>query len=193
MIFHYAQKCVFRRMKQFEVILSESNAGVSAVEFALVAPILCLILAVTIDFGSLVFTRIGLTQAVSASANYAMVHSSGATSTNGAALANSLAAIIPSNLDATITVNNGPTAQRTNGALSLSGTASYADLCYLPTGSAPAVTWGKAMTCGTVVLGGGLAGKFVIISASRSYTPLFGNYNIVQGGLISSSAIVQIQ
>lgn len=184
---------LLRRLARTIIVFCEGRAAVSAIEFALVAPILSLILAVTIDFGSFLFTRIGLTQAVSASANYAIVHGASVSSANGAALATSLAAIIPSALDVVITVNNGPRAQRTNGALSTSGTASNADLCYLPSGTAPDVTWGSAVICGTVVSGNGIAGKFVTISASRSYTPLFGNYNIVQSGAVSSSAIVQVQ
>jgi Flp pilus assembly protein TadG len=163
-------------------------AAVSAIEFALIAPILCLILAVTIDAGSSLYTRFGLNQAVSASANYALVHGIDVSSANGAALAASLAAIIPGAFDAKVTINNGPTMVRKSGALSSSGAASNADNCYRPSGTASALSWGAAMACNA-----GGAGKFVVVSASQAYAPLFGDYGIFQSEIFSASAIVQVQ
>jgi hypothetical protein len=38
-----------------------------------------------------------------------------------------------------------------------------------------------------------MSGKFVVVSASQAYAPLFGNFGIFKSGIISVSAIVQIQ
>ena len=45
-------------------------------------------------------------------------------------------------------------------------TASAANACYCPSGTAPAVNWGAAATCGAACSGGGYAGKFVLVQAS---------------------------
>ncbi|MGE0668961.1 MAG: TadE/TadG family type IV pilus assembly protein [Sphingomonadales bacterium] len=167
--------------------------GVAAIEFAFVVPILALIMVAMIDFGLVLYVRFTLNENVSASANYAIVGASSVTSTGGAALATNLVAIIPTAVNVTATVNNGPTVTRTNGTSSSSGTASNADSCYCPTVSGSTVTWGSAVTCKSACGSGGLAGKFVSINASTSHTPLFSNYGFVQNGTVSTFSIVQVQ
>ena len=39
----------------------------------------------------------------------------------------------------------------------------------------------------------GYAGKFVTITATRQYTPIFSGYGIVQNDTITTSAAVQVQ
>ncbi|MDQ0468036.1 TadE/TadG family type IV pilus assembly protein [Labrys wisconsinensis] len=167
--------------------------GASAIEFALVAPIFLLILVAMIDFGMVLYTRFNLSQGLSASANYAMVSAANASSSNGAALAASLSAIIPARFDATVVVNNGPQSQRTSGTTVASGTVSNADLCYCPVLSGTSLAWGSATTCASSCSGGGLAGKFVSITGSIAVTPFFGSYGLVQNGTISVSTVVQVQ
>ena len=92
-------------------------------------------------------------------------------------------------------VNDGPSTTVSGGTPSSGGTASNADLCYCPTGTVGAFTWGSSATCGTACPGTntGFAGKFVTITASRAYTPIFSTYGIVQNNTISASAAVQVQ
>lgn len=169
------------------------SRGVAAIEFAIVVPILALIMVAMVDFGLVLFVRFGLNENVSASANYAIVGASSASSTGGATLASNLVAIVPTNVNMTVVVNNGPSVTRTNGSSVASGTASNANSCYCPTVSGSTVTWGSAVTCGGSCGSGLLAGKFVSINASVSHSPLFGSYGLVQNGTVSTFSIVQVQ
>lgn len=167
--------------------------GVAAIEFAIIAPILCLVLAAMLDFGLLLFARFGLNENVSASINYAIVNANSVSSTDGATLASNLAAIIPATINTTVVVNNGPQVQRTSQVTSSSGTAANANSCYCPTVSGSTVTWGSAATCGSACTGNGFAGKFVSIRASTTYTPLLSSYGIVQNGTVAVDSLVQVQ
>lgn len=178
--------------------LAADRAGATAVEFAIVVPLLTLLFAGIADFGNVLFQRFRLDSSVSAAANYAIVNAASVSSTGGATLASNAATILESAqgssyANATVVVNNGPSTTITGGTASNSGTASQADGCYCPTGSASSITWGSATTCGAACPSGGLAGKFVTVVASRTYNPLFASYGIVQNGTISASTIVQVQ
>ncbi|MGC1304456.1 MAG: TadE/TadG family type IV pilus assembly protein [Caulobacteraceae bacterium] len=177
--------------------LLQDQRGVAALEMALIAPFLLLILAGTVDLGGVLYTRFQLSSAVNTAANYAIVNASGASSTGGGALAANLATLITNVngngwANSAVTVNDGPTASATNGSTATGGTAASADSCYCPTGAAPAITWGAAKTCG-VACASGYAGKFVLVTASRSYAPFFSSYGIVQSGAVSVSSMVQVQ
>ena len=116
---------------------------------------------------------------------------------NGSTLAQNVATVVESqtSVDDSVVVNNGPTATVTSGTNATSGTASNADLCYCPSGGASSVTWGSAVSCGSACPGTntGYAGKFVSVSATKHYTPLFSNYAIVHSGAITASAVVQVK
>src|ERR1019366_1729717 len=68
--------------------------GAAAVEFALIAPILCLLLAGAVDFGGALYTNLRLDTAVAAGANYAQVNAANVSSANGAALAANIANVV---------------------------------------------------------------------------------------------------
>ena len=172
--------------------------GTAAVEFSLLLPVFCVLLVGVIDFGGVVYTKFRLNAAVSAGANYALVHASNVDSTSGPALATAMANIMGLNdssasSTATVVVNNGPTATRSGGATTAGGTAANANQCFCPTLTGTTVTWGTAQTCGAACTGGGTAGKFVSIVAQQTYTPSFSNYHIVQNNTITSRAVVQAQ
>jgi len=174
--------------------------GVAAVEFALVTPIFCLLLAGIVDLGGALYTKFKLDSAVTAGANFAQVNAANVSSTNGQTLANNIATIVETSqgsgwADDGVVVNNGPTATVSSGTSTASGTATNADACYCPTGTPGSFTWGSSTTCGNPCPGTntGYAGKFVTITASHSYTPIFSSYGIVQNDTISASAAVQVQ
>jgi Flp pilus assembly protein TadG len=176
------------------------DRGIAAVEFALLAPIFCLLMAGVIDLGGVLFTKFQLDAAVTAGANFAQVNASNVSSTNGAALASNIATIVETSQGAGwandgVVVNNGPTTTVTTGTASSGGTATNADSCYCPSGTPGAFTWGSAATCGNPCSGSntGFAGKFVTITASRQYTPIFSSYGIVANNTITASAAVQVQ
>lgn len=179
--------------------LGDDSKGVAAVEFALVLPIFGVLLAGIVDLGNVLYARFRLDSAVSAAADYVEVNASSVSSTGGATLAVNAATIVQSSqgsswANASVTINNGPVATINNGNTTSSGTAANADSCYCPTYAGGATTWGGAVSCGSACpTGSTTAGKFVTITASRTYTPLFSTYGIVQNGTISSSATVQTQ
>jgi len=177
------------------ISFARDKSGASAVEFAMVIPIFLLLLVGIADFGGALYVKFGLNSIVSAAANYALVSNANVNSSGGAGLASSLASIVSnangSNwANGTVVVNNGPATTIASGTKSPSGTASNADLCYCPVKASSGITWGAAATCGSPCNGGGLAGKFVTIVASRTYSPIFSSYGLVKNGVITSNTVV---
>jgi len=178
--------------------LLRDRRGVAAIEFALVTPLFCLLLAGVVDLGGALYTKFKLDSAVTAGANFAQINAANVGSANGQTLANNIAAIVESSegsswANDTVVVNDGPTTTISSGTSTTSGTASNADACYCPTGTASSATWGSSTTCGSACAGGGYAGKFVVITANQTYTPIFTNYGIVHDNTIATSAMVQVQ
>lgn len=172
--------------------------GVSAVEFALIAPVFLLIVAGGMDFGRALYTKFRLDNAISAASNYVLLNASNVSASGGTGLAQNLAAILatsgtPSATTSTVTVNNGPTATTVAGSTTTSGTAANADSCYCPSLSGNTIVWGSAVSCSSTCSGGAPAGKYVSIVVSQSFTPSFSNYGIVQNGAIASRAVIQAQ
>lgn len=177
--------------------------AVSAIEFALISPLFCVLLAGMIDFGGVLYTKFALNASISAGANYALINGSDASSTNGASLASTIASVVTSGsstnwANSSVIVNNGPTVSITGagtGTMSTSsgGTASNADSCYCPTLGASGINWGGAATCGSACTNGSLAGKFVYVAANRTYVPFFPAYGFIQSETIAANSLVQVQ
>jgi Flp pilus assembly protein TadG len=180
--------------------LRVETSGASAVEFALISPVLILILAGLVDIGGSLKAKFDLSSAISAGSNYALLGADKVNSAGGSTLAGNILAVVANGLGSAggsvqIVVNNGATINysTSSGTATQSGTVANADLCYCPTGSAASVTWGSAVTCGSTCPAGGIGGKFVTISASRAYSPLFGGFGVVSSGNITVRSMVQPQ
>lgn len=177
--------------------LSDSRAA-SIVEFGLVTPIFLAVLGASIDLGMAVRTKFVLSSAVTAASSYALKNAAKAESTDGSTLAQNLATLIASAngtnwANATVTVNNGPAATVISGTVTTSGTASAADSYYCPTGSGASITWGTGTsTAGTCTSSSTPGGKFIVLTASKSFTPM-----LLPSGIISSpitaTSVVQVQ
>lgn len=174
-----------------------SRHGSVAVEFLAVAPVMLIMLVGIVDIGNVLFTRFRLNAAVAAGVNYSIVRAADVSGANAGAMASSVAKLVASSsqtddVAAVVVVNHGPTAT-VNGAgdVAMSGTAGATTnaLCYCPTSAGD---WSVSQTCG-VSCGSGLAGRFVQITASKSYTPLFSSYGIVHDGTIVATNMVQTQ
>ena len=183
----------------FMDFLRRQKAGVSAVEFALVSPVLLIILAGTVDIGGSLKAKFELSSAVSAGSNYALLNGDKVNSSGGSALAGNIATVVTSGLSSNggsiqVVINNGATLayNATTSTATQSGTAANADLCYCP-GSSGAVAWSTPVACGSICSAGGIAGKFVTITASKPYTPLFGGFGIVSNGNITIQAVAKPQ
>ncbi len=174
------------------------DRGGAAVEFAVLAPVLGIILAGAVDFGAAVYMRSQIENAVSAGANFAIVNATKVTAAEARGLGRTVAAYLGSSSainDATIVVNNGPSVRYSEGRVSDSGSGSPAGSCYCPSidNRTQAVAWGSAAACGSNCAAGGRAGKFVVVSAQRNYSPLFSSYGLIANGTISVRTIVQTE
>lgn len=178
--------------------LRAHNSGVAAIEFAFVAMALLTLVAGTIDLGTLIYTEARIDAAVAAGAQYAALNAASVNSTDGAGLASTIATLVAnangSNwAESGVCINNGPSATVSGSAPPCSGTASNANSSYCPSGAPPSWTWGNPLSAGTACGTGGIAGRFVAITASRNFTPVFPAFGFVPSGTISQSALVETQ
>ena len=156
------------------------NAGAAAVEFALLLPFFVLILVGTFDLWYLIYTASRLTAAVSAGALYA-ADNAAMVSTSPATLQGIIQDVVANANGANwaisaVDVNNSDTAH-----------------CYCPTGSPGSWTWGAAMACGNACSSGGVAGQFVTITASHTFSPLFPTVGLTDNNTVTRSAMVETQ
>jgi Flp pilus assembly protein TadG len=175
--------------------------GSAFVEFGLLMPIYILVIGGVIDIGRAISMEFNLSNGVSAASSFALNNATSASSTSGATLASNLVNILASSYsaswaNATVVVNNGPSASITNGgSVATSGTAANADKFYCPTGSVKVgITWGSAfssagVSCST---GGPVSGKYIVLSATKSFTALILPASIISNSF-TVSAVVQVQ
>jgi Flp pilus assembly protein TadG len=178
-------------------MIRRDRAGNAAAEFAIIVPVMMTIFAGVADLGGVLLARFRLDEAASAAAAFTLTQASKVGSANGTTLAQNIATLarddngVSSN-GVTVSVNNGPTAA-TDGSFNVTtgGTPSAADSCYCPT-STPFAFGSAAASCTTTCADGTRAGKFVQITVSRNYTPMFSGYGIVSNGAISVTTVVQV-
>jgi len=181
------------------VVSRGERAGVAAIEFALYSTVFLAILAGTVDIGNLIFSEFQLDAQVAAGAQYAVIGASNVDSSSGASLASSVSTIVNNSRGSgagwsnTVVINNGPSVTTTNGTPSSSGTAANADSCYCLTGTPGSWSWGGAQSCGNTCTGGGTAGKFVTITATRTIVPFFPSWAYFSNNTLARSAVVQTQ
>jgi Flp pilus assembly protein TadG len=173
--------------------------GTAAVELALIAPMLLTLFAGIIDFARVFDQEIALSTAVASAAQYALLNVASINSTSAASLAATLSGIVANSngaawAGATVSVNDGATSTVASGSTTSSGTAANANSCWCPTGASSAAwAFGTAATCGSACAGGTLAGKFVTIAGTRTFTAIFGNYGLISNRTLHQSTIVQAQ
>jgi len=155
------------------------RAGVAAVEFGLLAPFLFALCAGLADFGFAFHNQLQLSSTLAAAAQYAFTQGQ---SESGSTLTSDVAGF----------VNNVSPIKLS------SATASYnhglsASSCYCVDGSPPVytgpVTCGAACTDGS----GSTAGKYVSISGSFSYTPIFPLDQVFFGGAFTQTVTARLQ
>src|SRR5579862_1781790 len=111
--------------------LLRARDAIAAIEFAFMTPVFLAVFVGMVDLGMMLFQDYQLDQAVAAGEQYAIVNASSVNSTNGAALAASIATTIE-NANGTawagdvVVVNHGPTMTISGGSGSPSGTAANA-------------------------------------------------------------------
>lgn len=157
----------------------QARRGIAAVEFALLAPVLILLVLGIADLGLLIHERAQLSQVLTAGAQYAFRQGqteSGSTLTaDVTSFIGTLSPVTLSSLSATY-----------NGGLE-SGS------CYCVYGSSPVYT--GPLTCGATCTdsSGSTAGKFVAITAEISPTPLFSLDAYFMPDTLSATVTVRLQ
>jgi Flp pilus assembly protein TadG len=155
------------------------NAGVAAMEFALLAPFLFALFAGVADFSIAYHYQMQVASALAAGAQYAF---SQGQNESGSTLTNDVTSFV--NKISPVTLSS-VTASYNNGL--------DASSCYCVSGSPPAYT-GPA-TCGSACSdgSGSTAGKYVSITGSFSYTPLFVLDQAFFSGAFSQTVTARLQ
>ncbi|WP_164730642.1 TadE/TadG family type IV pilus assembly protein [Pelagibacterium montanilacus] len=175
--------------------LLKREEGVSAVEFALIAPVMLALLAAIVDFGTLVYTRAQLETAVSGATSYVLASSQDMEPGTALGVGETALRMIVSGAGdrttGTATFNNGSSVTYADGSYQPAG--GPLTQCHCPTTNAGTLSWGAAVTCGSVCADGGRAGQFVQLSAALPYSPLFLGYGLVEEGAMTVSTVVTLQ
>jgi Flp pilus assembly protein TadG len=171
--------------------------GVSAIEFALVAPIILLLLAATVDFGSMIHARTQMEGASQSAMTYAMGRGQPFEATKAPELAQNLERILLARLGQgstiAIDVNHGAQRSLANGSASATGNAALSALCYCPTMSETGVSWNTALACAKPCPKGGTSGKFVYMSVMVAASPIFGGFGLADNGQLQLQTIGRIE
>lgn len=170
--------------------------GVSTIEFALVVPVLLLIVAGIVDIGGGMKAKFDLNASVSAASNFVLLNADNVTAAAGSDLAAKVAGIAAGGLSGgagtvSVSINGGPGVTVTNGASQAQNGGGNADKCFCPSRNGNTISFGAEVACGAQCAAGGTAGKFVVISASKPHNPLFGGFGMI--GNVNVMAVVQPQ
>lgn len=177
--------------------LWRNDRGVSALEFALVTPIIIVLLAATVDFGLLLKTRSSMESAVSSTMSYALSQAQDLKPAEAIAFVETVARIASrqtgEGVAVEVTLNRSLVARTTGGSVSISGTASAANACYCPERTESGIEWGQPKTCEAPCGGGGYAGRFLQVSANQSYAPLFVDFGLATADAVSVETLAGLQ
>lgn len=180
--------------------LQRDRNGAAALEFAILAPILLLIMAGTTDLGLGVLTRIRMDEGVASAANSALNYGSSLSSSTVDAAASSIATILQrtrgfTGYEATYTIsfNGSRTYDFVGGKGTASGSSAGVDECRCPMQANGIVTWGSKVDCSTSCPNKSLAGRYVLIDMKYAYTPLFPKFGLIgnEGIHVQAFALVQ--
>lgn len=154
------------------------NAGVAALELALILPFLAALAVGVADFSFAYHKQLQLTSTLAAAAEYAFTKGQSETgSTLTTDVTNFINAISPFTLTTAQTVYNNGDNSATN--------------CYCVSGNPAAYT--GPTTCGSTCADSSTAGKFVAMTGGFTYTPLFVADAVFFRNAISQTVTVRLQ
>lgn len=167
--------------------MRDSRRGAAAMEFALTMPVLAVMMFAAVDFGNVMYARIRLSASVAAGASYVISRAADVSTSSAGDLATTTANVVGNATGtnwakARVIVNNGPQADKASGNATLTSNPAVGStngLCYCPSS---ATSFGASAACGTVCPSGGIAGRWVRISAQRRIYRIFSTYGLVNDG-----------
>ena len=175
--------------------MRRDERGSVAVEFAMLAPLLLLILAGVIDMGSAASVRLSLDARVTAAADYALLQPAPGDSQAAMVLAAQLVSLLQGNSSETaeVVVNNAARAQWTGTSAPVTALSGDAAMCYCPTLVGGQLDWGPGMACGAPCASGESAGQFVQVSATAQHSSLFPIHAFIDGDTVHARTVLRLQ
>lgn len=165
-------------MNKVDSIWAGDRRGIAAVEFALVAPLLLLLLGGTADFGLLMSKRSQLANGVAQGVQYALQQGPGLSAANVRAM-----------------VQSGATRAGMTQAVTVTTTG---PVCYCVSGPPAALSAAPAPLSGSTCPGscagtGAAPDAYLTISASYIYQPLMPLYSHLASTKVSQASTVRLQ
>ncbi len=165
--------------------LWRSERGIAAVEFALLAPVVSLILMLVVDFGFAFNTQLRLISAAAAGAQYIQKNGASLTSSNFSAFATSVTSVVTtvSGLSPAPTVT-----VKINNTTDGSGAGKY----YCVSGSPP--SWTQVSSSSSSCASNLYGGQYVTLTVSTTLTNIFPTDPIVSSVFpLQETIIVRVQ
>jgi len=151
----------------------QCERGVAAVEFALLAPILILILIATIELASVISSRMAINSSISSVTNSALL--SGNTLHDESAILNYAQQIKKQRFAAEVSINfNQAYFSTINDAGTSSNEGASSELCYCPNRLVNQIDWGGEVECNFECADKTRAGRFMSIHVKFAPPILFG-------------------
>lgn len=172
----------------------KSESGLAAVEFAILAPVIILILLAIVEIGSVIFSRIATNSAIAAATNAIILSDPSNLSIAPTAQLSQQIRQSPFVSTATVNINQAFIAETSDSTLT-SGNSDMT-LCYCPIFQNGSFTWGSSVTCGANCANPAsfltTSGKFAFVEAQFSPPLLFGRFlPEAYLGKISASARIE--
>lgn len=172
--------------------LRGDTRGSIAVEFALVAPVLMIVLAGVIDVGSAAYSRLSLHSRVTTAGEYALMR---ADQDDAGDMAETVMGLLQGRASETaeVVVNNAARATWDGSSVTTQSLSGNATACYCPTRSNGQIEWGSPVACETSCSASGdVAGRFVQISATAGHVSIFPGYAFIDGDTVRASAVLRL-
>ena len=173
--------------------LRGDQRGSIAVEFALVAPVLMVVLAGVIDIGSAAYVRHSLDTRVTAAAEYALMRDKLTFQGDADKLATELLGLLQGGASETVevAVNNTARVKWSESGSTTSTGPGDADAHYC-IGSDGEIAWNLAVDDDKSCTSGEVAGQFVRISATARHVSIFTGYAFSDEGTVGASAVLRL-
>jgi hypothetical protein len=175
--------------------LGQDEGGSVVVEFAIVAPIVLIVLAGVVDIGSALLLKRSVEARMTAAASFALLQPAPGDGQAAEALAERLVGLLAGSASETarVIVNNAAQAASTGSTVSVAAGPGDAAMCYCPTLVQGGLVWGPAVNCASTCAGRESAGKFVQIHVTARYISIFPRHLFFEGDMVETRSVLRLQ
>ncbi len=172
---------------------SRDEAGSSGVEFALIAPVIILILAGIFEIALVIRARFALVSVVSAASSYTLSVGNSIDDGSADGVAATIAALLGGNgRSATVNLNGGVTSNLVGGEITVTNSGGEVSACYCASRSEGQIVWGGTVACGASCGDDTTSGRFVEITARVPFSPAMGMFGFFSGEVVQNTAMVRL-